>query len=169
VTRGGSELESAGTAADVPEDPDFDFDDDEDDLPLPDLPPLPADPRWRLEHLPFLMTVSFALVLCVASVGFFTAGPPAALGAALGVLIVTISYSMSTLVIAWADTVRPELVLPVAILTYVLKYTILGVILAYGVATDWPGRTALGMGIVVGVMVWTGVQAWWLYGRTVGK
>ena len=27
----------------------------------------------------------------------------------------------------------------------------------------------LGLGIVAGVMVWTGVQAWWLYGRTARK
>ena len=30
----------------------------DDDAPLPDLPPLPADPRWRVAHLPFLTAVS---------------------------------------------------------------------------------------------------------------
>jgi hypothetical protein len=154
-------LESAGAASSVP--------DDEDDLPLPDLPALPADPRWRVEHLPFLSAVCFALLACAASAGFLADGPDAALGAALGVLIVTFSYTISTVVIAWADTVRPALLMPLGLMTYVVKYTILGVILAYGVSTAWPGRTALGLGIVAGVMVWTGVQAWWLYGRTVKK
>src|SRR5689334_5947652 len=56
---------------------------DEDDRPLPDLPPLPADPRWRVAHLPFLTTVSFALLLFAASAGFLTGGAPSALGAAL--------------------------------------------------------------------------------------
>ena len=37
----------------------------------------------------------------------------------------------------------------------------LGVVLAYGVSTDWPGKTALGWGVVAGVIVWTAVQAWW--------
>ena len=41
----GDGLDSAGAAHGVPEDPE-DF-----DLPLPELPPLPADPRWRVEHL----------------------------------------------------------------------------------------------------------------------
>ncbi|MEV6298455.1 hypothetical protein AB0M02_03515 [Actinoplanes sp. NPDC051861] len=142
---------------------------DEDEGPLPDLPPLPADPRWRVEHLPLISAVCFALLTCAASVGFFTGGTDAALGSAAGVLIVTVSYSMSTLVIAWADTVRPALLMPLALMTYAVKYALLGVILAYGVSTDWPGRTALGLGIVAGVMVWTGAQAWWIYGRTVKK
>lgn len=141
-------------------------DDEEDSGPLPDLPPLPPDPRWRVEHLPFLSAVCLALLTFAASAGFLTGGAPAALGAATGVLIVTVSYSMSTLVIAWADTVRPALLMPLGLLTYVLKYTVLGVILAFGVSSDWSGKTALGLGIVAGVMVWTGVQAWWMYRRT---
>jgi hypothetical protein len=133
----------------------------DDDRPLPDLPPLPADPRWRVAHLPFLSAVSAAVMLCAASAGFFAGGAPSALGAAIGVLIVTISYTMSTLVIAWADTVRPALLMPVGLLTYVLKYSVLGVVLAYGVTSDWAGRTALGWGIVAGVVVWSAVQVWW--------
>jgi len=131
------------------------------DPPLPELPPLPADPRWRVAHLPFLSAVSAALLLCAASAGFLAGGPASALGAALGVLIVTLSFTMSTLVIAWADTVRPALLMPLALLTYVLKYSVLGVVLAYGVASSWTGKAALGWGIVAGVVVWTVVQAWW--------
>ncbi|WP_433297349.1 hypothetical protein ACQP2F_40805 [Actinoplanes sp. CA-030573] len=136
--------------------------DDPDDRPLPaGLAPLPADPRWRVAHLPFLSAVSFALLLCAASAGFLTGGSASALGAALGVLIVTISYTMSTLVIAWADTVRPALLMPLALGTYVLKYSVLGLVLAYGVQTTWTGKSALGWSIVAAVIVWTAVQAWW--------
>jgi hypothetical protein len=155
--------DSTGTAHGVPKqavDLD-DFREDDDDRPLPELAPLPADPRWRVAHLPFLTAVSAALILCAASAGFLSGGSAAALGAALGVLIVTISYTMSTLVIAWADTVRPALLMPLALFTYVLKYSVLGVVLAYGVESRWTGKDALGWGIVAGVIVWTGVQAWW--------
>lgn len=138
---------------------------DPDERPLPDLPPLPEDPRWRLEHLPFLSAVSAALLLCAASVGFLTDGPAAALGAALGVLIVTVSYTISTLVLAWADMTRPAMMLPLGLMTYVVKYTAFGVILAFGVSADWQGRTAVALGIIAGVVVWTGVQAWWLTRR----
>nr|WP_229071566.1 hypothetical protein [Actinoplanes sp. DH11] len=133
---------------------------------MPELPPLPADPRWRVEHLPFLSAVSMALLLFAASAGFLTGGRQSAVGAAAGVLIVTVSYTMTTLVIAWADTVRPALLMPLGLLTYTVKYALLGVILAFGVASDWSGKTALGLGIVSGIVVWTGVQAWWMYSRT---
>jgi hypothetical protein len=130
--------------------------------PLPDLPPLPADPRWRVEHLPMLTATSMALLLCAASVGFFAGGVPVAIGAAAGVAIVTVSFTMSTLVIAWADTVRPALVLPLGLAVYVVKYTLLGVILAFTVQSDWPGKAAVGWGVVAGVIGWTAVQIWWV-------
>ena len=148
---------AGGGTAGVPKS-DLDFD----DLPLPDLPPLPADPRWRVEHLPFLTAASVALLLCEASVGFFAGGAQAALGAAGGVAITTVSFTMSTLVIAWADTVRPALLMPLGLLTYVVKYSLLGVILGAVISSDWPGRTAMGWGVAVGVLGWTSVQIWWV-------
>ncbi|WP_306203697.1 hypothetical protein [Actinoplanes sp. RD1] len=135
---------------------------EEDDGPLPELPPLPADPRWKVEHLPLLSAFSFALLMCAASVGFLVSGPDAALGAAAGVLIVTVSYTMSTLVLAWADTVRPALLMPLGMVTYVVKYSLLGVILAFVVSSEWAGRTSLGLGVVAGVTGWTAVQIWWV-------
>ena len=135
---------------------------DEDERPLPDLAPLPADPRWRVAHLPFLSAVSGALLLCAASAGFLSGGSAPALGAATGVLIVTLSYTMSTLVIAWADTVRPALLMPLGLLVYVVKYSLLGVILAYVISSEWAGRTAMGWGVVAGVLGWTSVQIWWV-------
>ncbi|WP_372443188.1 hypothetical protein [Actinoplanes teichomyceticus] len=133
------------------------------------MPPLPKDPRWKVEHLGFLTTVSFALLMCAASSGFLAGGADAALGAAGGVLIVTVSHTLTTLVVAWADTVRPALVMPLGMFTYVAKYSLLGIILAVGVSSEWPGKTALGLGVVAGVVVWTGVQAWWVTRRTLRK
>jgi hypothetical protein len=136
--------------------------DDHDDRPLPDLPPLPADPRWRVEHLPFLSAVSVALLLCAASVGFFAGGTTAAAGAAAGVAVVIVSFTMSTLVIAWTDTVRPALLMPLGLLTYVVKYSLLGLIMVLVISSGWPGRAALGWGVVAGVLGWTAVQIWWV-------
>lgn len=137
-------------------------DHDDDDRPLPELPPLPADPRWRVEHLPFLSAVSVALLLCAASVGFVTGGATAAVGAAAGVALVTVSFTMSTLVIAWADTVRPALLMPLGLLTYVVKYALLGLIMVLVIDSGWPGRVALGWGVIAGVLGWTAVQIWWV-------
>ena len=104
-------------------------DQDDEDQPLPDLPPLPDDPRWRIEHMPMVVAAGFALVLCAASVGFFVDGATAALGAAAGVFIVTIGYSMSTLAVAWADAIRPALVMPIGMTAYVLKYLLIGFVM----------------------------------------
>lgn len=144
----------------VPKQVGFDLEDDE--PALPQLPPLPADPRWRVEHLPFLTAASVALLLCATSVGFLSGGREAALGAAAGVAITTVSFTMSTLVIAWADTVRPALLMPLGLLAYLVKYTLLGVILAFVISSGWPGRTAMGWGVVAGVLGWTSVQIWWV-------
>jgi hypothetical protein len=142
---------------------------DDDNRPLPDLPPLPEDPRWRVEHLPFLTAFSVALMICAASVGFFAGGADAAVGAAAGVGVVTVSFTMTTLVFAWADTVRPALVLPLGLLTYVVKYALLGVIMVFVISSEWPGRLAMGWGIVAGVLGWTAVQIWWVARTSLSK
>jgi len=137
-------------------------DDDEDDRPLPELPALPADPRWRIEHLPFVLTVGFALVLCAASAGFLAQGPTAAFGAAAGMLVVTIGVSLTTLAIAWADAIRPALVMPVGLAVYAVKYASI-VFLMIGVASsEWAGGTAMAWAIAAGAVVLTAVQVWWL-------
>jgi hypothetical protein len=133
-----------------------------DDPPLPELPPLPADPRWRVEHLPLLTASSMALLLCAASAGYLAGGVTDAFAAAAGVAIVTVSYTMSTLVIAWADTVRPALLMPLGLLVYMVKYALLGIILVFTVESSWTGKAALGWGVVAGVVGWTAVQIWWV-------
>ena len=136
--------------------------DEEDDRPLPELPPLPADPRWRIEHLPFVTAVGAALVLCAASAGFLAGGPVAALGAAAGMLLVTVGVTLTTLVIAYADAVRPALVLPAGLAIYVIKYALIVFVLFAIGSSGWAGATAMFWGLGVGAVAITGVQAWWL-------
>lgn len=137
-------------------------DDEDDDRPLPDLPPLPADPRWRIEHLPFVLAAGFALVLCAASAGFFAGGLVAALGAAAGALVVTIGISLTTLVIAWADVIRPQLVMPVGLAVYVIKYSLIVFLMIAVGSSGWAGGRPMAWSIAVTSVVLTGVQIWWL-------
>ena len=136
--------------------------DDEDDRPLPDLPPLPEDPRWRIEHLPFVTAAGLALVLCAFSAGFLADGLAGGLGAAGGVLVVTVGVSLTTLAIGWADVIRPELVMPVGMGVYVVKYAAIVFLLFAVAGSDWSGALALFWGVAAGAVVLTGVQAWWL-------
>jgi hypothetical protein len=131
-------------------------DDEDDDRPLP------ADPRWRIEHLPLVTAVGMALVLCAFSAGFLADGVPGALGAAGGVLVVSVGVSLTTLAIAWADVIRPELVMPVGLGVYVVKYAAIVFLLFAVAGSGWSGARPMFWGVAVGAVLLTGVQAWWL-------
>jgi hypothetical protein len=137
-------------------------DDDDDDRPLPDLPPLPEDPRWRIEHLPFVLTVGFALVLCAASAGYFAGGLTAALGAATGMLVVTVGISLTTLAIAWADVIRPALVMPVGLAVYVIKLALIAALMVVVASNGWAGGLPMAWSMAAGAVLLTAVQVWWL-------
>lgn len=122
----------------------------------------PGDDRWRLRHLPVLLAVSAVVLVAAAVAGWLGRGGVGAAGAALGVAIVTASYTLSTLVIAWADTISSRLVLPFGLAVYVAKFSVLGVLMAGLAANDWPGLLPLGCGIIAGVIGWTAVQIWWI-------
>jgi hypothetical protein len=140
-------------------------DDDDDNRPLPDLPPLPDDPKWRIEHLPLVTAVGVALALCAFSVGFLISGLPGALGAAGGILVVTVGVTLTTLTIAWADVIRPELVLPAGLGVYLVKYAAIVFLLFAVAGSGWGGARPMFWGVAVGAVLLTGMQAWWLARR----
>jgi len=117
---------------------------------------------WRLAHLPAVLGASGALLVLGAVAGWLAAGPAQAAGVAGGVAVVAGSYTVSTLAIAWADTVNPQLVLPVGMVAYVVKFSLLGVAMMAVLDTGWAGKGALAVGIVTGVVGWTGAQIWWV-------
>ncbi|MGC5021653.1 hypothetical protein [Micromonospora sp. DT47] len=120
------------------------------------------DRRWRLRHLPVLLAASVALGAVAAVVGGVTGGGDAALGAAAGVAVTAVSYTLTTVVLAWADAVNPQLVLPFGLGLYAAKFTLLGVVMVGVASTGWDGLIPLCVGIAAGVAVWTGVHIWWL-------
>jgi hypothetical protein len=101
-------------------------------------------------------------VFCAWSAGFFAGGTTAALGAAAGVFVVTVGTTMSTLAIAWADAVRPALVLPVGLLTYVIKFALVAFVMISVASSGWAGGLAMAWGIAAGAVLLTAVQAWWI-------
>lgn len=140
-------------------------DDEDDDRPLPDLPPLPADPKWRIDHLPMITAIGIALSLCALSAGFLLGGPATGLGLGAGFLLVVIGYTISTLTIGWADVIRPALVLPVGLTVYVIKYALIVLILVAAGATGWAGARPMAYGIALGAVLMTAAQVWWIARR----
>jgi hypothetical protein len=120
--------------------------------------------NWRTRHLPPLLAVAGVVTVAAAVVGWLTAGGPGAAGAAAGVAIVTAGYLLSTVVIARADAASPMLVLPVGLMAYVLKLTLVGGALLVVAQTDWPGLVPMAYGVVAGVVCWSAAQIWWFVG-----
>ncbi|BCB84656.1 hypothetical protein [Phytohabitans suffuscus] len=127
-------------------------------------PPAVADDdgRWRLRHLPTLLVASAVAIAVGAVVGGLTRGGAGALGAAVGVALPSASFTLSTVVLAWADKQNPRLVLPFGVGLYVMKYSMLGSVMILAGASDWAGLVPFGWGVAAGIVVWTGVHIWWL-------
>ncbi|MET9302285.1 MULTISPECIES: hypothetical protein [Micromonospora] len=121
-----------------------------------------ADRGWRLRHLPVLLAAVAVLAAAAAVAGGVWRGADGALGAAAGVAVTAASYTLTTVVLAWADSKDPQLVLPFGLGLYVAKITALGGVMVLVASTGWPGLIPFALGIAAGVVVWTGVHVWWL-------
>ncbi len=121
-----------------------------------------ADRGWRLRHLPVLLVASVVLAAVAAVVGGTLRGADGALGAAAGVAVTAASYTLTTVVLAWADARDPQLVLPFGLGLYLAKMTLLGGVMVLVGASGWPGLIPFCLGIAAGVLIWTGVHIWWL-------
>lgn len=118
--------------------------------------------RQRIPHLPTALWSTGVLLVLAVIAGFLYDGPVAAAGAALGVALVGVSYVASTLAIAWADSVRPQLVLAVGLVAYTIKFTYIGLGMAALAAAEWAGLPAMGVSLIVAVVVWNAAQIWYI-------
>src|SRR4029079_17876614 len=125
------------------------------------FPPIPV--RRRMPHLRAGLGASAVLLALGVLVGFLAQGGAGAAGAAAGVALVAGSYVISSVMLAWADSVNPRLVMPVGLSTYVVKFTVIGVVMAVIAQTDWAGLPAMGVAIIVAALGWTTVQAVWVW------
>jgi hypothetical protein len=121
-----------------------------------------ADRRWRLRHLPAMLAASAAMLVVAAAVGWWLVGGAGALGAAIGVAVATLSFTASTLAIAFADGLDPRLVMPFGMGAYIAKVSLFGGLLLGVSQTGWAGLVPLGWGIAAGVLAWTAAQIWWI-------
>ncbi|WBB74764.1 hypothetical protein O7602_04235 [Micromonospora sp. WMMD1128] len=121
-----------------------------------------ADRGWRLRHLPVLLAAVAVMAAVAAVAGGVWRGADGALGAAAGVAVTAASYTLTTVVLAWADARDPQLVLPFGLGLYIAKMTALGGVMVLVASTGWPGLIPFCLGIAAGVVVWTGAHIWWL-------
>jgi hypothetical protein len=119
--------------------------------------------RGRLTHLPVGLKVTAVLLVLAVIVGAAFDGVAGAAGAVAGVVLVAASYIVSSVVIAWADSIAPAMVMPVGLLTYVVKFTALGFGMYALADTGWDGLPALGVAVIAATLTWATAHAWWLW------
>lgn len=117
----------------------------------------------RLRHLPSGLLASAALLVVGLALGGLLRGGAGAAGAAAGVLLVAASYTVSSLVIAWADAVHPTLIMPVGLMTYAVKFTLIGILMAAIASTGWAGLKPMGVGVIATALGWSTAQAVWTW------
>jgi hypothetical protein len=117
----------------------------------------------RLRHLPSGLIATAVLLVVGVVAGALLRGGAGAAGAAAGVGLVAASYVIGSLVIAWADSVDPKLILPVGLMTYALKFTLIGVIMAAISASGWPGLVPMGVAVLASALGWIVAQSWWTW------
>ncbi|WBB79465.1 hypothetical protein O7606_25485 [Micromonospora sp. WMMD882] len=121
--------------------------------------------RRRLRHLALPLLTSAALLVLATLVGWLVDGGAGAAGGAAGVALVTVSYGLSSLALAWADSVHPKLVMSVGLATYVTKFLVFGVVLLGLVDSGWGGRRTMAVAVVVATVCWVSAQVWWTFRR----
>ncbi|NJC73356.1 hypothetical protein HC031_27075 [Planosporangium thailandense] len=117
--------------------------------------------RRRLNHVPAGLLGCGVVLVAATVIGGVVKGAPGALGAAIGVVGVAVSYLLSGVVVAWADSISPQLTMPVGLATYAIKFTLLAIpLVAFGDST-WPGLHPMAFAIIAAVLGWNAGHIWW--------
>jgi ATP synthase protein I len=87
-------------------------------------------------------------------------GGKGALGAALGVALVAVFFTVGVLALGWAAKIHPVALMNVAIATYVVKaFALLLVLVSLGDTTLFD-RRVFGLSILVAAVVWMAGEVW---------
>jgi hypothetical protein len=116
-----------------------------------------------VRHLPAGLLASAALLAVGLLPAALAWGAAGVAGVAAGVGLVAASYTLSSLVIAWVDAVDRRLLMPVGLMTYIIKFTLIGVLMGAISASGWSGLIPMGVAILAGVLTWIVAQSWWTW------
>ena len=127
--------------------------------------PRSAAGPWDLSFLRVGALVTGGLAVVAVPVVGLTAGWAAALGVVLGAAITTAFFCLSGYAIAWAGKIDDSFTLPAALGAFVLKVIGFATLLQALPADGTPDRVATAWAVLVGALVWSGVQARWVLTR----
>jgi hypothetical protein len=119
--------------------------------------------KKRLNHLPAQLLTMAIVVAVTVPIALWRDGGPGAGGDVAGVALVTLSYVVSSLIIAWTDLKARHMLLPVALATYIVKFTIIGFAMWAALNTGWSGLPWMGVSVIVAVVAWMAAHAVWVW------
>lgn len=122
----------------------------------------PANPMPALlGHLSFGITALTVTAGVGAVAAARVATGEAALGFAAGCGIVWFFFSLSSFLIAWADMVNRDMIMPIGLGAYLGKICLVGFLVFAISDSDWAGFTGLVWGLIVGTAMWMAAQIGW--------
>jgi len=124
-----------------------------------------SDAPWDVSFLRAGALVTAAVAVVAAPIAGLVAGWPAAFGVVVGAVVVTTFFCLSGLVIAWAGRINDAFTLPAALGTFMVKVLVFFAVLSSIPVDGWVDRKALAWTVVAGALLWSGVQARWVWTR----
>jgi ATP synthase protein I len=123
------------------------------------------DAGWDISFLRVGALATAAAAVVAVPIAGLLAGWPSALGVLVGAVVVTAFFCVSGIVIAWAGRIDDALTLPAALGTFLVKAVLFFAALSAIPPDGWVDRLALAWSVVVGALLWSVVQARWVWTR----
>lgn len=113
-----------------------------------------ADGPWNLDHLKLCWLVLLAAGVVMTVLGGVLGGSRGLYGSAVGILIVGVFFTFSTVIVARVGRRAPRAVLAAALGAYVVKIVILGIVII-ALPADGPlSPRWMALAVVVGLVTW---------------
>jgi hypothetical protein len=125
------------------------------------------DPGWDLSFLRVGALVTLAVTAVAAPVTGLVAGWDAAVGVLLAAAVVTAFFVVSGVVVAWAGRIDDAFTLPAAMGAFFVKAIVLFGLLNALPEDGWLDRLTLAWSVIVGALLWSGVQLRWVWTRPI--
>jgi hypothetical protein len=122
-------------------------------------------PAWDISFLRVGALATAAVTVVAAPVVGLLGGGSSALGVLAGALVVTAFFCLSGFVIAWAGRIDDAFTLPAALGTFLVKALVFFAVLSALPVDGWIDRLALSWTVVAGALLWSAVQARWVWTR----
>jgi hypothetical protein len=120
---------------------------------------------WDLSFLRVGTMVAAVLTAVGAPATGLLLSWPDALGVLMGAAIVTAFFCISGVAVAWAGRIDDTFTLPAALGAFFVKAVVLFGLLNALPEHGWLTRLTLAWTVVIGALVWSGVQLRWVWTR----